>query len=174
MNICSVITEIEKWTLHRGLAEWKEKNLYPDALRRWNVICTQKDISFWVDKLICLLSVKPVGTWQGFYFPLFSLFSWENVNITELTKVITEKCHFGYLKKRYPLFGIFKGKLCEILTFLNELFNIWVFLMRILVPKWIKKTKLVGGNGEWILKELRQGYNVWQKYIVGNSERTMN
>lgn len=73
--------------------------------------------------------------------PSFSLFSWENVNATELAKVITEKCHFEYLKKMYSYFGMFKEKWCEILTFSSELFNIWVFLMKILITKLIKGDK---------------------------------
>ena len=87
-----------------------------------NVVCTRKIFHFELTSLSVLLVLKlglgRVST------PSFSLFSWENINVTELAKLILEKCHFDFLKKMYPLFGVFKENWCEILAFSSELFNI--------------------------------------------------
>lgn len=68
----------------------------------WNAICTKKNISIWVDKLIYVLSVKPIETWQGSTFLYSALISneWKTVNVTELAKIIGGKrVAFEFLKQ---------------------------------------------------------------------------
>ena len=68
----------------KGKKESKTKALVSRITDALKCNLHKQNVLFSVDKLICVLSVKPIESWQGLYPSLILVFSveWENVNAT--------------------------------------------------------------------------------------------